>query len=181
MRGSSGPESSSATLVGIRASIRCCSSFLSAARICSLRKENKNTSITATTAPRNVTMVINQIIWARTQTDDSAEPTAKTDIPSLISILVLISYGSAKKNSISDPKSRRFSRRTVPSPIPNCSAILAHEPDCGDLSLETVRVYRAGDRICAGSIPTKWMDVVTTKAPVFLSTTSQSRSVSLRS
>jgi len=59
-------------------------------------------------------MVINQIICARTQTDDSAEPTAKTDIPSLINILVLISYGSAKKNSISEPKSSRFSRRTVP-------------------------------------------------------------------
>ena len=103
MRGSSGPESSSATLVGIRASIRCCSSFLSAARICSLRKENKNTSITATTAPRNVTMVINQIIWARTQTDDSAEPTAKTDIPSLINILGLISYGSAKRTLFPNP------------------------------------------------------------------------------
>jgi hypothetical protein len=49
-------------------------------------------------------MVINQIIWARTQTDDSAEPTAKGDLPSLIDILVLISYGSAKKNSISDPR-----------------------------------------------------------------------------
>jgi len=34
----------------------------------------------------------------------------------------------------------------------NCSAILAHEPDLEDLRLETI----AGDRICAGSIPTKW-------------------------
>ena len=49
-------------------------------------------------------------------------------------------------------KELRFSRRTVPSPISNCSAILAHEPDLGDLRLETI----AGDRICAGSIPTKW-------------------------
>src|SRR6266404_1478835 len=63
MRGSSGPESSSPTLVGVRASIRRCSSFLSAARICS-REKNKNTSIAATTAPRNVKMVINQIICA---------------------------------------------------------------------------------------------------------------------
>jgi len=52
----------------------------------------------------------------------------------------------------SSEKELRFSRRTVPSPIPNCSAILAHEPDLGDLRLETI----AGDRICAGSIPTKW-------------------------
>jgi len=49
-------------------------------------------------------------------------------------------------------KELRFSRRTAPSPRPNCSAILAHEPDLGDLRLETI----AGDRICAGSIPTKW-------------------------
>ena len=45
-------------------------------------------------------------------------------------------------------KELRFSRRTVPSPIP----ILAHEPDLGGLRLETI----AGDRICAGLIPTKW-------------------------
>src|ERR1700720_4604271 len=39
MRGSSGPESSSPTLVGIRASFRRCSGFLSAIRICSLWKK----------------------------------------------------------------------------------------------------------------------------------------------
>ena len=64
MRGSSGPESSSPTLVEIRASIRCSSGFLIAARICSLWEKNQNTSITATTAPRNIVMVINQIICA---------------------------------------------------------------------------------------------------------------------
>src|SRR6266478_4146685 len=64
MGGSSGPESSSPTLVGIRASIRCCSGFLSAARIRSLSEKNQNTSITAITTPRNITMVMNQIICA---------------------------------------------------------------------------------------------------------------------
>src|SRR5580765_8131827 len=80
MGGSSGAESSSPTLVGIRAFIRCCTVFLSAARISSLCEKNQNTSITATAAPRNMTMVINQIICARTQTDDSAEPTARAEL-----------------------------------------------------------------------------------------------------
>src|SRR6266536_5364845 len=98
MRGSSGPESSSPTLVGIRASIRCCSGFLSAARICSLWEKKQNTSITATTAPRNITMVINQIICARTQTD--TVPSLLQEGPSFTELNCTSVIGRSKNNSI---------------------------------------------------------------------------------
>jgi len=101
MRGSTGPESSSPTLVGIRASIRCSSGFLSAARICSLWEKNQNTSITATTAPKNITMVINQIICAGTQTDDSAEPTARG--PSFTELNCTSVIGRSKITSFPNP------------------------------------------------------------------------------
>jgi len=105
MRGSTGPESSSPTLVGIRASIRCSSGFLSAARICFLWEKNQNTSITATTAPKNITMVINQIICARTQTDDSAEPTARG--PSFTELNCTSVVGRCKITEFSNLAGRR--------------------------------------------------------------------------
>jgi hypothetical protein len=60
---SSGRESSSPTLVGIRVSNRCSSGLFSAARIRSLWKK-QNTSMTAISVPRNIKMVVNQIMDA---------------------------------------------------------------------------------------------------------------------
>src|SRR6266851_6313016 len=87
MRGSSGPESSSPTLVGIRASVRCSSCFLSAARICSLCEKNQNTSITASTAPRNITMVINQIICDSHSNRRQCRGYCKRGLPSMSGIV----------------------------------------------------------------------------------------------
>src|SRR6266478_2842944 len=99
MRGSSGPESSSPTLVEIRASIRCSSGFLIAARICSLWEKNQNTSITATTAPRNIVMVINQIICALALSPTTV-PSLLQEGPSFTELNCTSVIGRSKNNSI---------------------------------------------------------------------------------
>jgi hypothetical protein len=117
MRGSSGPESSSPTLLGIRASIRCSSGFLSPARICSLCKINQYTSITAMTALRNVTMVINQIMnCARARSDHSAG--LLREGPSLL--MIFYSECECEKNTVLEHLSDMWITRKAPAVTQLC-------------------------------------------------------------